>query len=290
MSEQLRGPLRALSFIKLIRADRPIGYLLLLWPTLWSLWLAGDGQPKPFLVIIFTIGVFVMRSAGCVINDIFDKDLDSSVERTKNRPLVIKSVSKKEAWSIFFLLILLAFILVMQLNQEVLLYAVIGLGLTIIYPLFKRFFAAPQMVLGVTFSWCIPMAYVASEKTFDPVFYLIWTGTILWIIAYDTFYAMADKTDDEKVGIFSTARLFGKYDKLITAIMQSIVVFLFSYAGVLANMSLSYFLCMTIVACLFFYQQILIKNREPSACFKAFLINNHVGGVTFIGILSQQLF
>ena len=290
MSEQLRGPLRALSFIKLIRADRPIGYLLLLWPTLWSLWLAGDGQPKPFLVIIFTIGVFVMRSAGCVINDIFDKDLDSSVERTKNRPLVIKSVSKKEAWSIFFLLILLAFILVMQLNQEVLLYAVIGLGLTIIYPLFKRFFAAPQMVLGVTFSWCIPMAYVASEKTFDPVFYLIWTGTILWIIAYDTFYAMADKTDDEKVGIFSTARLFGKYDKLITAIMQSIVVFLFSYAGVLANMSLSYFLCMTIVACLFFYQQILIKNREPSACFKAFLINNHVGGVIFIGILSQQLF
>lgn len=290
MSEQLRGPLRALSFIKLIRADRPIGYLLLLWPTLWSLWLAGDGQPKPFLIIIFTIGVFVMRSAGCVINDIFDKDLDSSVERTKNRPLVIKSVSKKEAWSIFFLLILLAFILVMQLNQEVLLYAVIGLGLTIIYPLFKRFFAAPQMVLGVTFSWCIPMAYVASEKTFDPVFYLIWTGTILWIIAYDTFYAMADKTDDEKVGIFSTARLFGKYDKLITAIMQSIVVFLFSYAGVLANMSLSYFLCMTIVACLFFYQQILIKNREPSACFKAFLINNHVGGVIFIGILSQQLF
>ncbi|MDC0586144.1 4-hydroxybenzoate octaprenyltransferase [Gammaproteobacteria bacterium] len=290
MSEQLRGPLRALSFIKLIRADRPIGYLLLLWPTLWSLWLAGDGQPKPFLIIIFTIGVFVMRSAGCVINDIFDKDLDSSVERTKNRPLVIKSVSKKEAWSIFFLLILLAFILVMQLNQEVLLYAVIGLGLTIIYPLFKRFFAAPQMVLGVTFSWCIPMAYVASEKTFDPVFYLIWTGTILWIIAYDTFYAMADKTDDEKVGIFSTARLFGKYDKLITAIMQSIVVFLFSYAGVLANMSLSYFLCMTIVACLFFYQQILIKNREPSACFKAFLVNNHVGGVIFIGILSQQLF
>jgi 4-hydroxybenzoate polyprenyltransferase len=290
MSEQLRGSLRALSFIKLIRADRPIGYLLLLWPTLWSLWLAGDGQPKPFLIIIFTIGVFVMRSAGCVINDIFDKDLDSSVERTKNRPLVIKSVSKKEAWSIFFLLILLAFILVMQLNQEVLLYAVIGLGLTIIYPLFKRFFAAPQMVLGVTFSWCIPMAYVASEKTFDPVFYLIWTGTILWIIAYDTFYAMADKTDDEKVGIFSTARLFGKHDKLITAIMQSIVVFLFSYAGVLANMSLSYFLCMTIVACLFFYQQILIKNREPSACFKAFLINNHVGGVIFIGILSQQLF
>ena len=290
MSEQLRGSLRALSFIKLIRADRPIGYLLLLWPTLWSLWLAGDGQPKPFLIIIFTIGVFVMRSAGCVINDIFDKDLDSSVERTKNRPLVIKSVSKKEAWSIFFLLILLAFILVIQLNQEVLLYAVIGLGLTIIYPLFKRFFAAPQMVLGVTFSWCIPMAYVASEKTFDPVFYLIWTGTILWIIAYDTFYAMADKIDDEKVGIFSTARLFGKHDKLITAIMQSIVVFLFSYAGVLANMSLSYFLCMTIVACLFFYQQILIKNREPSACFKAFLINNHVGGVIFVGILSQQLF
>ena len=290
MSEQLRGSLRALSFIKLIRADRPIGYLLLLWPTLWSLWLASDGQPKPFLIIIFTIGVFVMRSAGCVINDIFDKDLDSSVERTKNRPLVIKSVSKKEAWSIFFLLILLAFILVIQLNQEVLLYAVIGLGLTIIYPLFKRFFAAPQMVLGVTFSWCIPMAYVASEKTFDPVFYLIWTGTILWIIAYDTFYAMADKIDDEKVGIFSTARLFGKHDKLITAIMQSIVVFLFSYAGVLANMSLSYFLCMTIVACLFFYQQILIKNREPTACFKAFLINNHVGGVIFVGILSQQLF
>ena len=290
MSEQLRGSPKALSFIKLIRADRPIGYLLLLWPTLWSLWLAGDGQPKPFLIMIFTIGVFVMRSAGCVINDIFDKDLDSFVERTKNRPLVIKSVSKKEAWSIFFLLILLAFILVIQLNQEVLLYAVIGLGLTIIYPLFKRFFAAPQMVLGITFSWCIPMAYVASEKTFDPVFYLIWIGTILWIIAYDTFYAMADKIDDEKVGILSTARLFGKQDKLITAIMQSIVVFLFSYAGVLANMSLSYFLCMTIVACLFFYQQILIKNREPSACFKAFLINNHVGGVIFMGILSQQLF
>lgn len=290
MSEQLRGSPKALSFIKLIRADRPIGYLLLLWPTLWSLWLAGDGQPKPFLIMIFTMGVFVMRSAGCVINDIFDKDLDSFVERTKNRPLVIKSVSKKEAWSIFFLLILLAFILVIQLNQEVLLYAVIGLSLTIIYPLFKRFFAAPQMVLGITFSWCIPMAYVASEKTFDPVFYLIWIGTILWIIAYDTFYAMADKIDDEKVGILSTARLFGKYDKLITAIMQSIVVFLFSYAGVLANMSLSYFLCMTIVACLFFYQQILIKNREPSACFKAFLINNHVGGVIFMGILSQQLF
>jgi len=290
MSEQLRRTSRVQSFMKLIRADRPIGYLLLLWPTLWSLWLAGNGQPKPFLVVIFTIGVFVMRSAGCVVNDIFDKNLDSSVERTKDRPLVVGSISTKEAWGVFFLLVLLAFVLVLQLNQQVLLYAVIGLGLTIIYPLFKRFFSAPQMVLGVTFSWCIPMVYVASEKTFDPVFYLIWAGTILWIIAYDTFYAMADKIDDERVGIFSTARLFGNYDKLITAIIQSIVVFLFSYAGALSNMNLAYFICMSMVACLFFYQQILIKNREPSACFKAFLINNYVGGIIFIGILCQQLF
>tara|TARA_B110000438_G_C15695171_1_gene598631 strand:- start:78 stop:950 length:873 start_codon:yes stop_codon:yes gene_type:complete len=290
MSEQLRGASRVHSFIKLIRADRPIGYLLLLWPTLWSLWLANNGQPKPFLIVIFTIGVFVMRSAGCVVNDIFDKNLDSSVERTKERPLVMGSISAKEAWSVFFLLILLAFVLVLQLNQQALLYAVIGLGLTIIYPLFKRFFSAPQMILGITFSWCIPMVYVASEKTFDPVFYLIWIGTILWIIAYDTFYAMVDKIDDEKIGIFSTARLFGNFDKLITAIIQTIVVFFFSYAGILSNMNLAYFMCMSIVACLFFYQQILIKNREPSACFKAFLVNNYVGGIIFIGILCQQVF
>jgi len=140
MSEQLKRTSKVQSFMKLIRADRPIGYLLLLWPTLWSLWLAGNGQPKPFLVVIFTIGVFVMRSAGCVVNDIFDKNLDSSVERTKERPLVLGSISIKEAWGVFFLLVLLAFILVLQLNQQVLLYAVIGLGLTIIYPLFKRFF------------------------------------------------------------------------------------------------------------------------------------------------------
>ena len=290
MSKQLASANKTQSVIQLIRADRPIGYMLLLWPTLWSLMLAGEGQPKGLLIVIFVVGVIVMRSAGCVINDIFDKNIDGYVERTKERPLVVGSISVKEAWTIFFLLILCAFLLVLQLNTKALLYALIGLLLTIIYPLFKRFFSAPQMVLGITFSWCIPMVYVASEKAFDLVFYLMWLGTILWIIVYDTFYAMADKRDDETVGVFSTARLFGNYDKFITAALQGLVVFLFSYVGVLAKMSFIYFICVFIVLFLFVYQQLLIKNREPSACLKAFLVNNYVGGSIFIGVLSQQLF
>ncbi|MDG2434561.1 MAG: 4-hydroxybenzoate octaprenyltransferase [Gammaproteobacteria bacterium] len=290
MSKQLASANKTQSVIQLIRADRPIGYMLLLWPTLWSLMLAGEGQPKGLLIVIFVVGVIVMRSAGCVINDIFDKNIDGYVERTKERPLVVGSISVKEAWTIFFLLILCAFLLVLQLNTKALLYALIGLLLTIIYPLFKRFFSAPQMVLGITFSWCIPMVYVASEKAFDLVFYLMWLGTILWIIVYDTFYAMADKRDDETVGIFSTARLFGNHDKFITAALQGLVVFLFSYVGILAKMSFIYFICVFIVLFLFVYQQLLIKNREPSACLKAFLVNNYVGGSIFIGVLSQQLF
>lgn len=290
MSKQLASANKTQSVIQLIRADRPIGYMLLLWPTLWSLMLAGEGQPKGLLIVIFVVGVIVMRSAGCVINDIFDKNIDGYVERTKERPLVVGSISVKEAWTIFFLLILCAFLLVLQLNTKTFLYALIGLFLTIIYPLFKRFFSAPQMVLGITFSWCIPMVYVASEKAFDLVFYLMWLGTILWIIVYDTFYAMADKRDDETVGIFSTARLFGNHDKFITAALQGLVVFLFSYVGVLAKMSFIYFICVFIVLFLFVYQQLLIKNREPSACLKAFLVNNYVGGSIFIGVLSQQLF
>ena len=290
MSKQLASANKTQSVIQLIRADRPIGYMLLLWPTLWSLMLAGEGQPKGLLIVIFVVGVIVMRSAGCVINDIFDKNIDGYVERTKERPLVVGSISIKEAWTIFFLLILCAFLLVLQLNTKALLYALIGLLLTIIYPLFKRFFSAPQMVLGITFSWCIPMVYVASEKAFDLVFYLMWLGTILWIVVYDTFYAMADKRDDETVGVFSTARLFGNYDKFITAALQGLVVFLFSYVGVLAKMSFIYFICVFIVLFLFVYQQLLIKNREPSACLKAFLVNNYVGGSIFIGVLSQQLF
>ena len=290
MSKQLASANKTQSVIQLIRADRPIGYMLLLWPTLWSLMLAGEGQPKGLLIVIFVVGVIVMRSAGCVINDIFDKNIDGYVERTKERPLVVGSISVKEAWTIFFLLILCAFLLVLQLNTKALLYALIGLLLTIIYPLFKRFFSAPQMVLGITFSWCIPMVYVASEKAFDLVFYLMWLGTILWIVVYDTFYAMADKRDDETVGVFSTARLFGNYDKFITAALQGLVVFLFSYVGVLAKMSFIYFICVFIVLFLFVYQQLLIKNREPSACLKAFLVNNYVGGSIFIGVLSQQLF
>ena len=201
-------------YINIMRLDRPIGIYLLLWPTLWSLWLSTGSLPSLKLLLVFVVGVVVMRSAGCVMNDIADRNIDPFVERTKNRPLAMGGMTVKQAWILFALLIAVAFFLVLQLNIKAIVFAIGGLSLTILYPFCKRLFVAPQLILGLAFSWSIPMVFAATNTDFGPAFYVLWLSTALWIVLYDTFYAMVDQADDVRLGVYSTAILFGSHSQI----------------------------------------------------------------------------
>ena len=278
------------AYFKLMRFDKPIGVFLLLWPTLWPLWLVNKGVPEFKMLLIFVVGVVVMRSAGCVINDIVDKDIDPSVERTKTRPLANQSVSIGEAYFLLLILLSIALTLVLQLNLSSFFWALGGLLITVIYPFCKRFFSAPQLILGFAFSWSIPMVYAANDLAINAEACLLWLSVGLWNVMYDTFYALVDKEDDLRIGINSTAILFGKRVGFITLLLQISVVLLWALIGLLYELSFIYFSSLIVAACLFVRQQQLIRGRDPKQCLKAFLENNYVGAVIFLGVFLDLLF
>lgn len=269
----------------LMRVDRPIGTLLLMWPALWGLWIAGEGRPDPFVTLVFVLGVFVMRSAGCVINDYADRDLDPHVARTRGRPLAAGRVSSREALLLFLVLCLVALALVLTLNRLTLLLSLAAIPLTAGYPFMKRFTYLPQVYLGVAFGWAVPMAFAAQTNAVPPVAWLILTGVVLWAVAYDTMYAMVDREDDIYVGVKSTAILFGELDRLMIGVVQLCFFVVMVLLGYQLELGQYYFLSLAVAAGLAIYQQYLIREREPGECFKAFLNNNWLGAVIFLGLL-----
>lgn len=272
-------------YLRLMRVDRPIGTLLLLWPTLWALWIAAEGVPTLTLLIIFTLGVFLTRSAGCVINDFADRKIDGHVKRTLDRPLATGAVSAREALLLFALLMLLAFGLVLFTNTLTLYLSLGGLALAFTYPFMKRYTHLPQVVLGAAFGWAIPMAFTASGETLPLVAWLLYLAKLLWTVAYDTQYAMVDRDDDLKIGVKSTAILFGQQDRRIIALLQLATLILLAVTGLLLQMSYWYYLGLLTAAGTFAWQQYLIRHRERDACFRAFL-NNHLGELAvLVGIV-----
>jgi len=272
------------SLLRLARFDKPIGILLLLWPTMSALWLASNGFPDANILMIFIIGVVVMRSAGCVINDLADTEIDKHVERTRRRPLATGELSKKEALVFLLFLLSIALCLAISLGFIVVAWSLGGLVLTIIYPFCKRFIKSPQVILGLTFSWSIPMAYVACGTEFNFSMFFLWVGVLIWIVVYDTFYALVDIDDDLKTGVFSTAILFGDKVSFVTSLSQIIVLVVWAYLGIILEMSLIYFLMLIVVLLLFYRQQLLISARKKKDCFRAFNESWYVGFFHFLGI------
>ncbi len=282
MTSSTAGTLPA--YWQLMRLNRPIGTLLLLWPTLWSLWLAAKGVPEWHILLIFIAGVAIMRAAGCVINDYADRNIDGHVERTRQRPLVSGAVSPRGALTLFAILCLLAFGLVLMTNPLTIKLSVGGLLLAFCYPFMKRFTYLPQVVLGAAFAWSIPMAYTAQLGQLNADIWLIYITVVIWTVVYDTFYAMVDRNDDIKIGVKSSAILFGEHDRLITAVLQMLVVGCLLIVGQKFHMGLYYYTGVAVASLLFLYQQYLIRDRQRQECFKAFLNNNWVGCSIFLGI------
>ncbi len=278
-------PGRLPDFARLVRLDKPIGIYLLLWPPLWALWIAGEGRPDPLVVTVFLLGVLLMRSAGCAINDFADRHFDGHVARTKQRMIPAGRVQPREAVLTFAVLSLIAFGLVLLLNWLTIALSVVGLALAAIYPYSKRHTYLPQVVLGAAFGWAVPMAFAAQLGELPPLAWLMYVIAIVWATAYDTMYAMVDRRDDVKIGIKSTAILFGELDKVIIGILQVIVLAGLFMVGLQAKMGALYYMGLTVAAGMAGYEQWLIREREPDACFKAFLHNNWLGMVVFIGVV-----
>lgn len=276
-------------YILLTRLHRPIGLYLLLWPTLWALWLAGNGQPPHGIVLVFVLGVALMRSAGCVMNDIADRNFDPHVARTRDRPLAAGRVSLGEAVALAAGLCLLAFGLVLTQNALTVQLSFVGLILAVSYPFMKRFHHFPQLYLGLAFGWGIPMAFAAVTGTLPIMAWLLFLGNILWSVIYDTQYAMVDREDDLKIGVKSTAIRFGSRDKRIIGYLQLALLALLALVGVLAGRGWIYYLGLLVAAWFALYQQYLIRNREPAECFKAFLNNNSFGLTIFCALLLDYL-
>ena len=273
------------AMLQLIRFDKPIGTLLLLWPTLWALWIAAEGVPDLDLLVIFLLGTFLTRSAGCIINDLADRHVDGAVERTSGRPLVTGAVSVKEALVLFSALMLLAFGLVLLTNTLTIELSIVAVLLASTYPFMKRYTHLPQVVLGLAFSWGIPMAFSAQINQLPPALWLLFLGNLGWIMAYDTKYAMVDREDDILAGVKSTAILFGVYDRLAVAILQLLCLLTLYLAGREFSLGPYFKLSLIVAAAMFGYQQYLIRDRDRDACFRAFLHNNWVGLAIFVGIV-----
>ncbi|MDJ0036042.1 4-hydroxybenzoate octaprenyltransferase [Pantoea allii] len=273
------------AYSRLMRIDKPIGALLLLWPTLWALWLAKMTVPPLPTLAVFVAGVFVMRAAGCVINDYADRKVDGHVERTRHRPLASGAVTAKEAKMLFVVLGLIAFALVLSMNLMTIMLSVVGLALAWVYPFMKRYTHLPQVVLGAAFGWAIPMAWAAVSESLPLVCWLVFLANICWTVAYDTQYAMVDREDDLKIGVKSTAILFGRYDKLIIGLLQLSTLVLMALVGTMLDVNGAFYWTLLLAGGLFVYQQKLIAQRDRQACFRAFLNNNYVGLVLFLGVL-----
>jgi 4-hydroxybenzoate polyprenyltransferase len=277
---------RLADYARLLRIDRPIGSLLLLWPTYWALWLAGDGSPSIANIIIFTLGVFFMRAAGCAINDFADRDWDRHVKRTQDRPLTAGRIRPWEAVALFAGLSLISFLMVVLFTNHLTLYLSFGGALlAFIYPFMKRYTHLPQLFLGAAFSWAIPMAWAAEANALNQLTWLLFTANVLWTVAYDTLYAMVDRDDDLKVGIKSTAILFGEADRVIIGVLQLLVLVILLLVGRQAELGTFYYLGLTAMATLFVYHQFLSRDRSREGCFKAFLNNNWAGFVVFAGLV-----
>ncbi len=270
---------------RLLRIDKPIGTYLLLWPTMWALWIAAEGFPDQHLLLVFVLGTFLMRSAGCVINDLTDKRFDAHVARTRDRPLATGRVSKLEAIALFLVLVAMAFYLVLLTNALTVAFAVLALLVAALYPFMKRLTYMPQAVLGVAFSMGIPMAFAAQTSTVPSIAWLLFSANVLWTVMYDTFYAMVDRDDDLRLGIKSSAILFGEMDRLITGMLQVLVLLSLAAVGLRLQLGHWYFAALGAAALFFGYQQYLVRDRLRDLCFNAFLNNHWVGLVVFIGIL-----
>ncbi len=285
--ERLRE--RITVYLRLMRFDRPIGTLLLLWPTLWALWIAGAGHPRPGLVVIFVLGVIVMRAAGCIINDYADRDFDPHVRRTRERPLAAGRVTVREAMTLFALLCAVAFLLVLLTNRLTILLSFVGLLLAASYPFMKRYTYLPQVYLGATFGWAIPMAFAAQTGGVPRVGWLLFIGNVLWASVYDTFYAMVDREDDLRIGVKSTAILFGDADRFLIGVLQSLLILDLVLVGRVAGLGAWYYAGVAGAAALTAYHQYLIRDRDPRQCFRAFLHNHWLGMVVFAGIVVDYL-
>lgn len=273
-------------YLKITRFDKPIGSLLLLWPTYWALWLTDHATIQLF--VIFTLGIFLMRSAGCVINDLADHKFDGKVKRTAQRPLVTQQLSRKQAWFIFITLVICAAILLLFLPLSAFYFACLALLTTCIYPFMKRVTHLPQLILGIAFSFGILMAYASTINAYPLTCWLLFGLNICWTISYDTMYAMIDRDDDLQIGVKSTAILFGKFDKSIIALLQVITLFLLIAVGWIENLNYPFYIALMLIFILFIYQQNLIAVRDRTHCSKAFLNNNYVGAIVFLGFITSH--
>jgi 4-hydroxybenzoate polyprenyltransferase len=280
---------RLRQYALLMRLHRPIGMLLLAWPTLWALWLSAHGQPAPFTLMVFMLGVVVTRSAGCVINDYADRRFDPYVQRTRDRPLAAGRVTAYEALALFVVLSLLAFFLVLQLNRFAIMLSVPAIFLAASYPFLKRYTHLPQFYLGAAFGWPILMAFAAQTDTLPPVAWLMFAANVFWAVAYDTEYSMVDRGDDIRIGVKSTAILFGSYDRLMIGVSHALALALLALVGVLSALGPVYYLALAGAAGFALYQQCLTRERERDRCFRAFLNNNWFGAMVFAGLFLDYL-
>lgn len=281
---------RLREYARLMRIDRPIGIWLLLWPVLWALWIAASGRPDERLFVIFVVGTFVMRSAGCVINDFADREYDPHVRRTADRPLARQSVSTAEALALFAVLGLIALALLIPLNRPTQVLALIGGVLAVTYPFLKRFFSLPQAYLGAAFGWSVPMVFAAQTGSVPPQAWVLFLSVVLWTTAYDTIYAMVDREDDLVIGIRSSAILFGRADRAIVAVLQAAALAGLAVVGLMNSLGRWYWYGLVVAAALAAHQQWLIRDRDPDRCFRAFLGNNLFGLAIFAGLALDYLF
>jgi 4-hydroxybenzoate polyprenyltransferase len=278
------------NYAKLMRLDKPIGILLLMWPTLWALWIAGNGHPDGELFIVFVSGVIIMRSAGCVLNDLVDRNVDPYVERTRTRPIASGAVSPLEALTLFIALAMIALGLAATLNRQAQLLAVVAAALTLVYPFIKRMASVPQIVLGAAFGWGVPMAFAAQTGQTPQLAWLIFGSAVIWAIIYDTFYAMVDREDDKRIGVKSTAILFGDLDLFVIGGLQLLMLAALVFIGDMAQLSAWYYASLAVAALLMIYHQWLARNRDPEGCFHAFVHNHYVGMSVFVGIVLHFTF
>jgi 4-hydroxybenzoate polyprenyltransferase len=282
---------RASEYTRLMRLDRPVGTWLLLWPALWALWIAGAGRPNPQVLIVFVLGVFVMRAAGCVINDYADRNIDPHIRRTRDRPLAARRVSPLEALVLFTVLILIALFLVTRLDPLTIKLACVGAALTVSYPFLKRFFPMPQLYLGISFGgWSVLMGFAAQTGVLPRVAWVLYIAAVIWAAVYDTIYAMVDREDDLKIGVKSSAILFADMDKFLIGVMQAMMLYALVLVGRNMQFGNWYYAGVAGAGVLFLWHQWLIRKREPAGCLRAFLNNQYVGLVVFVGILLQYTY
>ncbi len=274
-------------YSELIRFQKPIGSYLLLWPTLWALAIAAEGSPDHWILFVFVAGVFLMRSAGCAINDYADRDIDLHIARTQERPLTSGKITPKEALLVFALLSLLSFALVLTLNRFTILLSIVGVLLAASYPFIKRYHYLPQVHLGAAFGWAIPMAFAAQTDALPKQAWLLFVANIIWAVAYDTMYSMADREDDLRVGVKSSAILFGEYDRIVVGLLQFLFILTLALTGRELGFSGFYYYTLFVASLFLVYEQIVINKRDPAKCFEAFLHNHWVGAIVFAGIMGH---